>query len=70
LNKGLSAQQKTFNRPVRDEKNMTEVKKTASGSDKCFICGNTDKEAAFFPVRVRGEDKWVCAKCLPKLIHG
>jgi len=49
---------------------MTEVKKTAPSSDKCFICSNTDKEAALFPIRFRGEDKWVCAKCLPRLIHG
>jgi len=37
---------------------------------ECYLCGKTDKEVVLIPVRVRGGDKWVCVKCLPKLIHG
>lgn len=39
-------------------------------SVKCENCGRTDKEAAMFPVRIKGESTWVCAKCIPMLIHG
>ncbi len=49
---------------------MTDIKKVVSVSEKCYVCGNTDEEAALFPVRHKGEDKWVCARCLPRLIHG
>jgi len=40
---------------------LTEAKRTASSSDKFFLCGSTDNEAAIFPVRFRGEDKCACA---------
>jgi hypothetical protein len=49
---------------------MAETKKGVSVSEKCYICGRTDEEAPIFPIKFRGEDKWVCAKCLPRLIHG
>ena len=37
---------------------------------ECFLCGRTDEEVALIPVRVKGEDRWVCVRCIPKLIHG
>ncbi len=49
---------------------MTEAERASSSSDKCFICGKTDTEAPIFPIKYKGENKWVCAKCIPRLIHG
>jgi ferredoxin len=37
---------------------------------KCFSCGAGETQGALFPCRLKGESLWVCAKCLPKLIHG
>ena len=37
---------------------------------KCMRCGSTSYERALLPVEMNGEDKWVCAGCLPYLIHG
>lgn len=49
---------------------MTKAERTASTSEKCYVCGKTDNEAPIFRVKFRGKEKWVCAKCLPRLIHG
>jgi len=37
---------------------------------KCFKCGRSEEEVAVFPVRIQGKSEWVCAKCIPPLIHG
>lgn len=37
---------------------------------KCFRCGNSEKEVIIFPCRKKGDSLWVCIKCLPPLIHG
>jgi len=37
---------------------------------RCYLCGKTDEEMALLHVKLKGEGKWVCAKCLPRLIHG
>ena len=37
---------------------------------KCFSCNSGEDQVALFPCRLKGESLWVCAKCLPKLIHG
>lgn len=36
----------------------------------CFNCSATDDVVVLFPCRRLGEDTWVCAHCLPQLIHG
>jgi MinD superfamily P-loop ATPase len=36
----------------------------------CFTCGKTEKDIVLLPVRSKGKSEWVCAKCLPSLIHG
>ena len=36
----------------------------------CHKCKVTEDERALFPVRIRGRSEWVCAKCIPQLIHG
>lgn len=37
---------------------------------KCYRCGAGDHDRVLFPVRVEGRSEWVCAKCIPTLIHG
>lgn len=36
----------------------------------CFSCGASERDAVLFPCRRAGESLWVCARCLPRLIHG
>jgi predicted SprT family Zn-dependent metalloprotease len=37
---------------------------------KCFSCGNTSNEAPLLTVEVKGETKYACVRCMPRLIHG
>ena len=39
-------------------------------SQTCFKCGSSEMDAVLFPARTKGESTWVCARCLPQLIHG
>jgi len=39
-------------------------------SEKCFVCGATDRERVLLPCFHEGIDKYVCVRCLPVLIHG
>lgn len=36
----------------------------------CHRCGTGEDAAVLLPCRYRGESVWVCARCLPALIHG
>lgn len=36
----------------------------------CSKCGRTEYDSPVFAVRSQGTSIWVCAKCLPSLIHG
>jgi len=36
----------------------------------CFRCGKESSEIELVKIKARGEEKWVCVKCLPALIHG
>jgi hypothetical protein len=47
---------------------MEETKK--SSTPVCFNCGNTSEHAALFRVLIKNVEQWVCARCLPFLIHG
>ena len=38
--------------------------------ETCFRCGNDERQAVLFPCRFQGKSQWVCARCLPSLIHG
>lgn len=37
---------------------------------QCSFCRVSEDEAYLLPVKHRGESKWVCTRCLPRLIHG
>jgi len=39
-------------------------------SVKCFVCGATDRERVCLACVHEGEEKHVCVRCLPVLIHG
>ena len=36
----------------------------------CFKCKGSEEDGALFPIRIKGKSEWVCAKCIPQLIHG
>ena len=38
--------------------------------ETCFRCGASETDAVLFPCRHEGLSRWVCAHCLPPLIHG
>jgi len=55
------------------EENMESIKKSEDYQNitlKCSSCGRDEYDAALFAVRIKGTSTWVCAKCLPGLIHG
>ncbi len=37
---------------------------------KCFVCGAEEKERVYLRCIHEGEEKTVCVRCLPVLIHG
>jgi len=37
--------------------------------DCCINCKKSDEEAALLPFRHHGKNHWICAQCLPILIH-
>lgn len=47
---------------------MEEAKK--GNTPVCFNCGNSSEQAALFRVLIKNVEQWVCARCLPFLIHG
>ena len=49
---------------------MGQMAEAEKQEHKCMRCGSTSYERALLPVEMNGEDKWVCAGCLPYLIHG
>jgi ferredoxin len=38
--------------------------------EACFLCGTSEECAPLLAVRMGGEAKWCCTRCLPRLIHG
>ncbi len=44
--------------------------KKSGGTPACFNCGNSSENAALFRVLINNVQQWVCARCLPFLIHG
>ncbi len=57
-----------FSEKAVEEKNKDKDK--AYIFQRCFRCGNSEKEAILFPCRKDGDSIWVCIRCLPPLIHG
>lgn len=39
-------------------------------AQQCNFCNVSEDEAFLLPMKYRGESKWVCTRCLPRLIHG
>lgn len=42
----------------------------ADETKTCLNCGMSENERVLVSVREKGEDKYVCVRCLPVLIHG
>lgn len=51
-------------------KEATEGKERSYMVQKCFSCDSGEDQVTLFPCRLEGESLWVCARCLPRLIHG
>jgi len=56
----------TFDKEAADRQRSTGQMILAS----CFRCGCSEEKVALFPIRIKGMSEWVCAKCIPQLIHG
>ncbi len=37
---------------------------------ECFACGATSEDRVLLQAEEQGQEKWVCVRCLPPLIHG
>ena len=49
---------------------MSRTSQSEQAETRCSSCGKTDMETTLIPIRLKGKDQWICAKCLPELIHG
>lgn len=38
--------------------------------NRCLSCGATSASRPLVHLELRGEEQWVCVRCLPMLIHG
>jgi Fe-S-cluster-containing hydrogenase component 2 len=52
------------------EEHLKEQPKAKASAIKCFSCDADEMDVAIFPVRIKGQSRWVCAHCVPALIHG
>jgi ferredoxin len=54
------------------EKAVIEMKSSKSEYIRlaCALCHTTEDDAYLIPAKHKGESKWVCTRCLPRLIHG
>lgn len=41
-----------------------------SQKSKCFVCGTDSDQRVLLKCEEKGEEKSVCVRCLPVLIHG
>ncbi len=41
----------------------------ADSTASCFNCEKTEHEAALLSARHAGQSIWVCAQCMPAIIH-
>lgn len=37
---------------------------------RCFVCGATGQDIVYLRCVEGGQDRFVCVRCLPMLIHG
>jgi len=44
--------------------------KKQADTPTCVSCGNTSNQSALFRALINNVEQWVCARCLPRLIHG
>jgi hypothetical protein len=36
---------------------------------ECIACGRRESESVLLPIRFRSQDRWICSRCFPILIH-
>ncbi|MBI2864635.1 MAG: hypothetical protein HYX94_08760 [Chloroflexi bacterium] len=44
--------------------------KAEESQSRCLSCGVTSASRPLVQLEFRGEERWVCVRCLPILIHG
>jgi len=52
---------------------VEDLKKTAPRHyipQYCGFCSVSEDEAYLLPCKHKGDSRWVCTRCLPRLIHG
>lgn len=55
--------------PIAVEKHQPEHKRTYI-PQHCFMCSTSEEERYLIAVKHKGESRWCCTRCLPRLIHG
>ncbi|MCL4459343.1 MAG: hypothetical protein M1136_00540 [Chloroflexi bacterium] len=43
---------------------------SAGDTKRCLICGATSEDRLLLRGEYQGQETWVCASCLPRVIHG
>ncbi|MBI4295964.1 MAG: hypothetical protein HY667_02465 [Chloroflexi bacterium] len=49
---------------------MTEKPESQTEPKKCLVCKATSHERVLLRALEKGQEVWVCVRCLPMLIHG
>jgi len=55
------------------EKAVHEIKEAAAKTyipQQCSFCRSSEDDAYLLPIKHKGDSRWVCTGCLPRLIHG
>lgn len=55
------------------EKAVQEIKDAGPKNyipQNCSFCNTSEDDAYLLPVKHQGDSRWVCTRCLPRLIHG
>jgi len=51
------------------EKHQAEQKRSYIPQN-CFMCTTSEEESYLIAVKHKGQSRWCCTRCLPRLIHG
>jgi len=49
---------------------MADKPQTSSGEHACMICGAKSDKRVLIYAEKNGKPAWVCAPCMPVLVHG
>lgn len=55
---------------ITNEDETVKDEMLADSQISCGMCGRSENDGFLIPCRHKGNNQWVCTKCLPGLIHG